>query len=179
MTVEELWHLELIRQLKYRYVGAMDTHDWALMASCFTENATFLPHGGKYNKRGRAEIVAFFEEVVNPTMVSSHSVTHPEIVLTGAATAYGRWRLDDTIYFTEANPGVTGMEVTGGQRLRGAAYYYDEYELCPAGWQISYLSSVRIFTHLEPIPTGSQLTIEPSLGALRPWPRGPSSTSTE
>jgi SnoaL-like domain len=170
MTVDHLWQLELIKQLKYRYIRAMDTHDWALMAACFTEDATFVPYGGKYQKQGRAEIVAFFDEVVKPSMVSSHTVSHPEIALTSATSAYGRWRLEDTIYFTEANPGVKGMEVTGGQLLRGAAYYYDEYELHPEGWQISRLNSIRIFTHLEPIAAGAQLTVDPSLGALTPWP---------
>ncbi len=170
MSEDQLWQLELIKQLKYRYIRAMDTHDWPLMARCFTEDAIFVPYNGTYEKHGRAEIVGFFDQVVNSTMVSSHSVTHPEIVLTSPTTAHGRWRLEDTIYFTESNPGVQSMEVTGKQLLRGAAYYYDEYELHPEGWEISHLRSVRIFTHLEPIPDGAQVTIEASRGALIPWP---------
>ena len=168
MTGDQLWQLELIKQLKYRYVRAMDTHDSALMAACFTEDATFEPYG--YEKHGRAEIVAFFDEVVSPSMVSSHTVTHPEIVLTSPTTAYGRWRLEDTVYFTEANPGVKGIEVTGAQLLRGAAYYYDEYELHSDGWQISRLKSIRMFTQLESMSPGAQLTVEPALGILTPWP---------
>jgi hypothetical protein len=166
MNVDQLWQFELIKQLKYRYVRAMDTHDWPLMASCFTKDAIFVPYNRTYEKHGRADIVSFFEEVVTSTMVSSHSVTHPEVVVTTATTAHGRWRLEDTIYFAEANPGVQGMQVTGKQLLRGAAYYYDEYELHPEGWQISHLRSIRIFTHLEPIPDDAQVTFEPARGLL-------------
>jgi uncharacterized protein (TIGR02246 family) len=168
MTDDQRWQLELIKQLKYRYVRAMDTHDSALMATCFTDDATFMPYG--YEKHGRAEIVAFFDEVVSPSMVTCHTVSHPEIFLTSPTTAYGRWRLEDTVYFTQANPGVKGVEVTGAQMLRGAAYYYDEYELHPDGWQISRLSSIRMFSQVGPMPPGAQLTVDPSLGALTPWP---------
>ena len=166
MTIEQLLQIELIKQLKYRYVRAMDTHDWALMARCFTEDAIFVPHDGKYRKQGRDEIVGFFEEVVTPGMVSSHSVMHPEIEMTGGAAARGRWRLVDTVYFTQPNTGVRGMKVTGDQVLRGAGYYYDEYALVADGWRISYLTSARIFTQLEPFALDAELTIEPTLGAI-------------
>ena len=42
-TVEQLIIFHEIAQVKYRYLRALDTHDWALMRSCFTPNARETP----------------------------------------------------------------------------------------------------------------------------------------
>jgi len=176
MTPDDLCLIEEIKQLKYRYVRAIDTHDWPLMSSCFAADATFDPDSGGYQEQGREAIVSFFEQLIGPSFVSSHCVSHPEIELTSQTTARGRWRLEDVVHFTAPNSAVKSVNVSGGQELHGAAYYYDEYELGADGWRIKSLTYVRIFKSIERTTRdGFELTINPVFGVL---PDLPSGTST-
>jgi hypothetical protein len=71
--------------LKYRYLRALDTHDWALMRACFTEGARAWYSRGKYASDGRENIVSMLESLVpENSFVGSHTVMHPEIDITEA-----------------------------------------------------------------------------------------------
>ena len=85
--LEELVEFHEITQLKYRYVRALDTHDWKLMEQCFTEDAHAWFAGGKQTERGRANIVKLLHRLVPSNLVSSHVVMHPELTLTAPTTA--------------------------------------------------------------------------------------------
>jgi len=103
-TSNDLIEFHSISQLKFRYVRALDTHDWELMERCLTENAFAWFSGGKFKQQGRRQIVAFLRELIPASLVSSHIVVHPELTLTGPSTAKGIWRMQDIIYFIEPNP---------------------------------------------------------------------------
>jgi uncharacterized protein (TIGR02246 family) len=174
MELEQLTALEEIRQLKNRYIRAMDTHDWELMGACFTDDATTAFSDGLYSMHGRAEILDFFRRVVT-NVVSSHVVSQPEIVFLHPGLARGVWRLEDTI--------VSGAP-SGAGELRGAAYYYDEYTLVSDAWKIRHSGYRRIFKVFTPADAlvGSNIDTYPTQGRYFGWlgddapaaPTGPS-----
>ena len=164
--LEELVEFHEITQLKYRYVRALDTHDWKLMEQCFTEDAHAWFAGGKQTERGRANIVKLLHRLVPSNLVSSHVVMHPELTLTAPTTAKGIWRMQDSVYFQGPNPAFAHGNIQGGEAMFGAGYYHEEYRKEHDGWKISSIGYVRIFEVIErgAIGQGVELSVEPSRG---------------
>jgi hypothetical protein len=148
-TISELLGFHEICQLKYRYIRALDTQNWPLLESCFTEDVMLWPNGGDYIARGRAEVMAMVKMIVIGSFFSSHTVAHPEIEFVGEDRAKGIWRLEDTLMYTEPHPGIVHTSIKGGEQVSGAAYYYDEYVRTPAGWKIASCGFIRIFESLR------------------------------
>jgi len=73
-TSNDLIEFHSISQLKFRYVRALDTHDWELMERCLTENAFAWFSGGKFKQQGRRQIVAFLRELIPASLVSNHEM---------------------------------------------------------------------------------------------------------
>ena len=48
-SLETLFAIEAIKKLKYTYLRAVDTHDWALLESTLTEDCSARYDGGKYS----------------------------------------------------------------------------------------------------------------------------------
>lgn len=137
--VQELLEIEAIRQLKYRYIRAIDEKLWDLMEECFVPEATCSYSGGKYAFEGRDAILKFLTDSMDkPTFLSSHRVHHPEIVLTGETSARGTWALDD--YVIEEEYGVT---------IHGAAFYRDEYVKVDGAWKIKHTGYERTFEQMQ------------------------------
>ena len=135
MTPEDLVELEAIKAVKYRYLRAVDTRDWELLASVLTADATAAYASGKLSYEGRDAIVGFLRDSMPPAeMLTSHRVHHPEIELTGPTTATARWALDDVVIFPNAN-----------LALRGAAYYEDEYVKDEGEWRIRHTGYRRLY----------------------------------
>jgi hypothetical protein len=144
-TVQDLIEIHDIEQVKYRYMRAVDTHQWDLMLTCFSEDARAWYNGGKYSTEGGgAGIVKLLSEMITNGFVSSHIALHPEITLTGPTTATGIWRFQDIVHCAEK---TKIHEV--GELLTGAGYYYDEYRKDANGWRISSTGYERIFEALE------------------------------
>jgi len=138
--VQELLEIEAIRQLKYRYIRAIDEKLWDLMEECFVPEATCSYSGGKYAFEGRDAILKFLTDSMDkPTFLSAHRVHHPEIVLTNDTTARGTWALDD--YVIEEEYGIT---------IHGAAFYRDEYVKRDGAWKISHTGYERTFEQMQP-----------------------------
>lgn len=150
MTIDDLLNIREIEQLKYRYTRALDTHDWDLMAQCFDEQAEGWYSDGTYTMSGRENILAFLRGVVTDMLFGSHIALHPEITLHGPDTASGIWRLQDIVHFTGANPNAQEGDIRGGEKLEGAAYYYDDYVKRDGKWLIAKTGYVRIFETLSP-----------------------------
>ncbi len=168
MTVQQLVDLEEIKQLKYRYIRACDTHQMDLLDTCFADDAHIWLESGKYTRTGRKDIMKWYEDLLTPapSFISTHMVGHPEITFTGETTARGMWRVEDIVHFTEANPVVTGFETAGGEVLQGAANYYDEYVKLGNEWKFKSTGYVRIFKQLADTKgvAGFKLMVDPDLG---------------
>jgi uncharacterized protein (TIGR02246 family) len=135
----DLQELEAIKRLKYRYLRCLDQKLWDELADCFTEDARSSYGGGRYAFEGRDAILEFLRKAMGaPSFLSSHRVHHPEIELTGPASATGVWALEDTVIETRA--GIT---------IRGAAFYTDEYVKQDGAWRIRFTGYKRTYEEVE------------------------------
>lgn len=152
MTPDDLVEMELIKRLKYRYLRDLDQKLFADLRDVFTPDATARYSGGQYSFDGVEAIIEFLEESMGSEgFLSSHRCHHPEIDLTGAATATGIWALEDQVIIAEHDI-----------YLRGAAFYTDEYVKTPEGWRISATSYKRTFEEMHPRASVEGLTLTAS-----------------
>jgi hypothetical protein len=127
--------LEAIRQLKYAYFRTLDLKQFDALGRLLTEDATSAYEDGKTVLEGRDAIVAWLASVLSdPGMVTEHHGHHPEIALTGATTAEGRWYLQDRVIIPAAD-----------LEIGGTAFYEDRYRLTPEGWRIAHTGYTRVF----------------------------------
>ena len=69
--LDELRETEAIKQLKYRYMRAIDEKLWKQMEECFVEEATCSYSSGKYAFEGRDAIMRFLTESIPRSSCSS------------------------------------------------------------------------------------------------------------
>ena len=120
--IQVLEDIEAIKRMKARYWYCVDNRDWEGLAECYAEDADFeCPMTGRL--QGRKFIVRFLQRVMKDvkTVHQGHS---PEIEIIDAASARGRWGLND--YVRTAEKGS----------FRGYGYYEDEYVKTGGAWQI-------------------------------------------
>lgn len=166
-TIEQLLIFHEIGQVKYRYLRALDTHDWELMRSCFTENARAWYSGGKYATEGRDAIVDLLKGIIPPgSFIGSHIVMHPEYEVVDATTVKVIWRLQDIVHFLDDRTSYENFDIKGGEEMVGAGYYYDRYEKVGEEWLIASTGYERIFEYCEPRDgrPGFKLLVDPHLG---------------
>ncbi|MDE3203771.1 MAG: nuclear transport factor 2 family protein [Acidobacteriota bacterium] len=140
MTPDDLVEIEAIKQVKYRYLRAVDTRDWDLLATTLTDDATSAYSSGKLSYKGRDAIIEFLRaSMPEKEMLTSHKVHHPEIELTGPDTATARWGLEDVVIILSA-----------GMNLRGAAYYEDQMVKVDGQWRIAHTGYRRLYEEMSP-----------------------------
>ena len=138
--LKKMEEVEAIKQLKYRYIRAIDQKLWDVMENCFTPDATSSYSGGKYAFDGRDAIMKFLTESMSrPTFLSSHRVHQPEIELTSPTTATGTWAMDDWVI--DEQHGIT---------IHGAAFYKDRYVKVGGEWKIEHTGYERTFEEMAP-----------------------------
>lgn len=97
-----------IVELMYRYARAIDTKDWALLNSVFTEDAHLDYSSVGYPPGPRDEVIALLRDALTQVPLTQHFVTNIEIDLDGA-TAKVR-----AMFFNPMQlPGVSGMTYCG------------------------------------------------------------------
>lgn len=150
MTLDDIMDIRAIEQLKYRYMRAVDTHDWVLMERCFAHDASIWYGNGLYSFTGLADILAFFRSVITPSFIGSHIALHPEITLVSPDRATGIWRLQDIVHVRDADTAARESDFQGGEKMEGAAYYHDDYVRTRDDWLIHRTGYVRIFETITP-----------------------------
>lgn len=136
-SVQTLWDIEQIKQLKARYFRLLDTKDWDGFADLFTDDCEHvLPSTASERPRSNDEYL----DMLRSTMSSGVTVHHghmPEITITGPDEASGIWAMSDDIDVR----GQGGVSI----RLRGQGHYFETYRRCPDGvWRISSKRNVRL-----------------------------------
>jgi len=140
LTPEDLVEIELIKQLKYKYLRLLDQHEFDEMRTVLTEDVTARYSDGKYSFDGVEAVIDFLKESMgSESFLSSHACHHPEITLHGDGTASGIWKLEDQVLIGEYD-----------MCLRGAAFYYDDYVRTDEGWRINSTGYRRIFEEIYP-----------------------------
>jgi hypothetical protein len=139
MTPSDLVEIEAIKAVKYRYLRAVDTRDWDLIATTLTEDATSAYSSGKLSYNGRDAIIEFLSSSMPAgDMLTAHRVQQPEIELTSPTSADARWALDDVVIFQSA--GIT---------IRGAAFYEDKMVKVDGEWKIAHTGYRRLYEEMS------------------------------
>ncbi|MEO0883206.1 MAG: nuclear transport factor 2 family protein [Pseudomonadota bacterium] len=140
----DLQAMEAIKQLKYRYVRALDSADQVGLEACFTEDAHICFKGGVYTVEftGRDKILEFLATSFHSKAAASHQVHHPVIDLLSDTEAQGQWSLQDV--FHDLNARVI---------ISGAAEYVDTYRKGADGaWRIAESGYTRLYEMTQPMP---------------------------
>jgi len=129
--------LEELRQLKYRYVRALDLKQWDDFADTLTPDVT-TNYGAHLTFEDRDAVVTFMRNSLGPTIITVHQCHHPELSVDGDS-ATGTWYLDDRVIVLEHR-----------MLLTGAAFYDDTYRRCDDGkWRISHTGYQRSYEAVQ------------------------------
>jgi hypothetical protein len=141
-TVEMLWDIEQIKQLKARYFRFIDTKDWDAFRDLFTEDCKhWLPQESAKPYVTNEE---YFRDL--PQQLGNGVTTHhghmPEITLLNAAEAEGVWAMFDYVQVD-----IAGTRVS----IKGYGHYFETYRKGDDGkWRISSKRNVRL--RLDQVP---------------------------
>lgn len=152
-SLDDLFALEAVKQLKYRYLRYLDQRLWTEMAGIFTVDAVATYGGGAYAFEGRDAILGFLRKNMGrEDFLSSHRCHQPEISFASSDIATGVWAFDDEVIMGEWNLTV-----------RGAGFYEDEYRRGDDGeWRIARTGYKRSFEQMYPLDSISGLRITAS-----------------
>ncbi len=125
-----------IKQVKYRYLRALDTKHWDDFADTLTEDIVGdygSSLGEEHRFTDRDSLVEFMRTSMPANVITEHRVTHPEITVDGDE-ASATWYLQDRVIVADYN-----------FMLHGAAFYEDRYRRTPDGWRISKTGYKRTY----------------------------------
>ncbi|HEY9313673.1 nuclear transport factor 2 family protein [Williamsia sp.] len=135
--------IEAIKQVKYRYLRALDTKAWDDFENTLTTDVTG-EYGENLSFADRTALVDFMRSTVGPAVITEHRADHPEITVNGDE-ATGEWYLQDRVIVTEFR-----------FMLFGAAFYSDRYRRTADGWKIcatGYKRTYEATLSLDDIPS--------------------------
>jgi hypothetical protein len=119
--------IDEIKQVKYRYLRALDTKHWDDFADTLTDDVIGdygESLGEAHRFTDRDSLVEFMRNAMPSNIITEHRVTHPEIIVDGDE-ASGTWYLQDKVIVPDVN-----------FMLMGAAFYHDKYRKTADGWKI-------------------------------------------
>ena len=119
--------IEAIKQVKYRYLRALDTKHWDDFAETLTEDIVGdygSSLGKEHHFTNRTDLVEYMRTSMPAGVITEHRVTHPEIAVDGDEGS-ATWYLQDRVIVPEYN-----------FMLFGAGFYHDRYRKTPDGWKI-------------------------------------------
>lgn len=150
-TLQQLSDIEDIKLLKHRYFRGMDTAEWSLVETLFTDDVTVDYRGGHYRVRmsGFDETMMFLKNSFHSDAVAMHHGNMPEITLTGDDEAEGIWYLHDIF-------------IHAAQRSQtiGSAIYRDKYRRVDGQWKIARSEYDRIIELVGPMAADTQVTVQ-------------------
>jgi ketosteroid isomerase-like protein len=134
-SVQALWDIEQIKQLKARYFRLLDEQDWPAFMDLFTDDCRhFLPDGASVDWVDNGAYLDTLMTTLVPG-VTTHHGHMPEITLLSDTEAEGIWSLFDYVTTTPASGRIS---------FQGYARYYETYRKGPDGqWRISAKRNVR------------------------------------
>ena len=136
-----LYEIEQIKQTKARYFRFLDTQQWTLWRTCFTDDMQFSlgEDPNPVTSSGDA-FVAYVAKMLADT-VTVHHGHMPEIELTSATTAKGIWAMFDWVEYQREPE----------RSFQGYGHYLEDYEKGIDGrWRIQSLRLTRLRTDRMP-----------------------------
>ncbi|WP_430296909.1 nuclear transport factor 2 family protein [Sinomonas sp. B1-1] len=145
-TVESLYAIESIKQLKARYFRYVDLKKWELLHGLFTETARFE---GLWAAGDGVD--AFISNISRNLagVFTAHHGYMPEIRLEAPERASGIWAMSDRLEWEADTRAYLGVSIPGQRGIHGYGYYEEEYLLTDGEWKIDFLRLTRL--HIEPI----------------------------
>jgi hypothetical protein len=161
--IEKLIAIEEIKQLKGRYFRGMDTKNWTLFRSLFTEDVeidtseafTPLDHAGEPIERNLPAVppnsalkitgLDAFMELQHVHLDNVSTVHHghmPEITLLSDTQATGVWAMEDKLRWPDGGGALRTMH--------GYGHYHERYIRTDDGWRIRSLKLTRL--RIDSIP---------------------------
>lgn len=157
--LDELEAIEQIAALKYRYWRACDAKDPETFAECFIERGAVIDYGRLGAFDDRAPMVEIFRRFGCArvdgrfAVLDLHHGGHPELEVTSATTARGRWMLQ----FRQVNTVARTETLAVGQ-------YDDEYLRGDDGqWRMSVCRFTERWSHTRSLGD-DEVIVEGSLG---------------
>ena len=149
--VQRLLDLEQIRELKARYCRFIDTKQWQLLRSLFTDGARF--EGFRAAPTG-ADADTFVRGVSTrlKDAISVHHCHTPEIVFTDASTARGIWAMMDYLEWPSPVNLPEAPEAPAARGFYGFGHYEEEYRKIGDDWKMHFLRLTRM--RIDPLPEG-------------------------
>ena len=124
-----------IENLLVRYAAALDTHDWALLSTCFTDDVHYaFAHAGDVD--GFEAVAAVCRRSLGPLDASQHLVGAALVEVDGD-TARSRCSFQ-------------AQHVLRGEKYVVAGTYLDELRRTKAGWRIARRELQRVWTDGNP-----------------------------
>ena len=142
-SIEQLWDIERIKQLKARYFRYLDTKDWKAFEALFTEDCIHhLPQESAKVAISNEEYFADLKSMLGEG-VTTHHGHMPEITVLSDTEAQGIWAMFD--YVETELP-------SGPLRIQGYGHYFETYRKGLDGeWRVSSKRNVRVrLDHLAP-----------------------------
>ena len=135
-SVQRLWDIEQIKQLKARYFRYLDTKDWDAFETLFTEDCVhYLPQESAKVAISNEEYFADLKSMLGGG-VTTHHGHMPEITLLSETEAEGVWAMFD--YVQTELP-------SGPLNIQGYGHYFETYRKGADGvWRISSKQNVRL-----------------------------------
>jgi hypothetical protein len=133
--------VEAIKQLKARYMRAVDTKDWALCREVLADD--FAVDTGFQSNNSAAAVLEYFETRLVADVATVHHVLAPEIELTSATTAKGIWAYEEHARYPD------------GRRMEGYGYHHETYEKIDGAWKMKTQRNQWVhkeFTGFDPDP---------------------------
>ncbi|MDN3359045.1 nuclear transport factor 2 family protein [Actinomadura sp. DC4] len=144
MDVQDLVEYRAIEELKYRYMRAVDTKDWDLLASTLEPGVT-AEYGHRLTFEGAQKLVRTLSRIMTDDIITVHRLSQPEIAIDGDE-ATGVWALTDRV-----------IRKRDRVLLDGASIYRDRYRRGADGaWRIARTTYERLYeseVSLDDTPT--------------------------
>ena len=141
--------IELIKQLKHRYMRCLDTADIQGLGGTMHPDISICYIGGSYRfeVEGRDKVLQALSGMYNKKYAGSHIVHHPEIDVLDDIHAEGIWYLTDYAINFNIN-----------KWTQGAAIYNDRYEKLDGKWVIRHSGYKRLWERYEDFDKKPNLT---------------------
>lgn len=131
------------------YATAIDTKDWALLATCFEPECVFMGRAGGLRLEGVEALVTYMRHAHEPIDGSLHRLSNITVEVSGDGhTASATCYLDALIVHRQHPDGPTFQ-------LAGA--YHDRLVLGEAGWRIARRDVAALWSVGSPTILGSTI----------------------
>lgn len=124
-----------IPALLYRYARAVDTKDWELYRSVFTDDAVIDYSSNGIPAGSREDIATFLSKAFTTIPMSMHYITNIEVLSTDGDTA----TVGAMFYNPTQLPGVSGLSFFGG-------HYLHELLRTADGWRSRHLREEALWS---------------------------------